>query len=150
MKDAYDKIVEIIGKIAESKFKESYLTRLIVGKVVTTSPLSIEIDADSTKRTITSNFLLLSSTCKKKEVDNTHYHIYQDHDKNDGEGATEGDPQVDAHTSNEIPNDYTYKGHTITKPPKIILWDDLQVGETVLLLRVNNGQKYWVLDRTGE
>jgi hypothetical protein len=107
----------------------------------------VVIDSDTTKRTITSKFLLLSSTCKKKEIDNTHYHIYQDHDTNNGEGATGGNPQVDAKTSTEKPNDYTYKGHTISSPQKIILWDDLQVGEQVLLLRVNKGQLYWVLDR---
>lgn len=149
MKDPYFSIVEYIGKIAESKIKDSYLTRVLTGKVLTTNPLSIEIDSDSTKRVITANFLLVSSTCKKKEIDNTHYHIYQDHDNNDGDNATGGDPQVNAHTSNEIPNNYEYKGHTIQNPPKIILWDDLQVGEIVLLLRVNKGQKYWVLDRTG-
>lgn len=120
MKDIYERLVDDIYRIALGTHKESQLTKMITGVVKSVNPLSICIDEDSTQRTITQEFLTLSSTCKRREIPNTHYHNY------DG-----------GQTSSEV----TGSGS------RIQLWGDLQVGEKVLLLRVNNGQMYWVMDR---
>jgi len=74
---------------------ESQLADIIIGQVISVSPLMIKVNALE----LTSTFLMLSPFCKEMIAGG------------------------------------------------ITLWEDLKLNEIVMMLRVSNGQKYYVLQR---
>ena len=113
------------------------------GTVTSTSPLEIQIDQ---KLTLTQDYLILT-----KNVINHYVDIEVNH-------FTESDPLV-----GYAPWDTTH-GHPDAGPgsipeshrhgyfgrKKIMIYNGLQKGEKVILIRLQGGQKYIVLDRIND
>lgn len=113
------------------------------GTVTSTSPLEIQIDQ---KLTLTQDYLILTKAVVDHEVDIEVNHF------------TESDPLVGyspwdtTHShpdagSAEIPTTHRheYKGRK-----KIMIYNGLLPGEKVILIRLQGGQKYIVLDRIND
>lgn len=134
------KLVNVMQRIAEPTSEEE--AGVIIGTVKTLSPLCIQIDE---KLLLTEEFLILGAMVKRTVVaipavnettyreDDTHRH------------------SVDALTTStdgEHPHSHTVPAHyTSYELPEICLWRGLEVGDVVYLLRMNRGQKYFVLQR---
>lgn len=110
-------MVELIKKAASEAMEASKPTGIFYGEVVSVSPLRIRIDQ---KLTLEAAHLMLTSL-----VSNFNVSMYVNH--------TTGD--TDGHT-------HDYKG---TKQFAVKL--GLSVGENVIMMRMQGGQKYIVLDR---
>lgn len=93
--------VDVMRNIANDISRSSYSTDILYGKVISLSPLTIEVD---NRFEIDEEFLILSTLVKKKEI-------------------------------------------TLQDDTNVVLWNDLSVGENVILLRHSGGQRFYVLDR---
>ena len=123
----------------------------ITGEVVSINPLQIKIDD---KTTLDEDSLLLSATVKETWIDiptttgtaagedngtdgvfmHRHHIVGETEEANDGgQGAQNHKHQIDIYTKYDL--------------PKIRLWRGLIVGDIVRLLKVQDGQFYFVLER---
>lgn len=123
----------------------------MTGEVVSIQPLQIKI---SDKQTLTESELLLSATVKETWIDiptttgaepgedagtdgvfmHRHHIVAQTEEANDGgQGAQNHKHNIDIYTKYAL--------------PKIRLWRGLKVGDVVRLLKVQEGQFYFVLER---
>jgi Protein of unknown function (DUF2577) len=110
-------LVELIQKIAMRVIDESQPAAVVFGTVVSASPLRIQIEQ---KLTLETAHLVLTNNVKDHEV-----HMTVDHQTENAEGHQHG-----------------YKGKK-----KFIIHNNLLAGEKVVLLRMQGGQKFIVLDR---
>lgn len=127
--------VEAIKQLAVNAVNSSAPTQLTFGVVETVNPLSIRLNQ---KMVLPDAFLILTNAVKDHSVDitvswNTLDETHQ-HDKGD-----QGKPTAP----------FTHK-HGIQGRKKITIHNGLTVGEMVLLLRVQGGQSYVVIDRVDE
>lgn len=113
---------------------------LFFGTVTNVSPLTIQIDQ---KHILTESFLILSNMVKDHAVDMTvsmqtvndaYMNPSHTHTGNMGNPTDAGNLDVTHH-------------HDIKGRKKIILHYGLKNGEKVILLRMQGGQRYMVLDR---
>lgn len=123
----------------------------ITGEVVSINPLQIKI---SNKLTLSEDSLLLSATVKETWIDiptttgaesgedagtdgvfmHRHHIVGETEEANDGgQGAQPHKHAIDIYTKYDL--------------PKIRLWRGLIVGDIVRLLKVQDGQFYFVLER---
>lgn len=109
-----------------AKPKQGDTTDLVLGQVTSVKPLVIRVDD---RYDLTEKFLILSTLVRDFEVDMTVDHLTE---KSSGGG---GDSAYAAH-------DHQYVGRKT-----FLVHLGLVVGEKVMLLRVQNGQKFIVLDR---
>lgn len=114
---SYNSFLEDIKKVAVSAVKASNPFAFVLGKVTSASPLKIYVDQ---KFEITSAQLILTNAVRDHNVE-----MEVDHQTETAEGHV-----------------HAYKG---TKTFKVK--NKLKVGEQVLLLRADGGQKFIVLDR---
>ena len=114
---SYNSFLEDVKRAAVGAVNASKPFSFLLGKVTSTSPLKIYVDQ---KFEVTSAQLILTNAVRNYTVEMT-----VDHQTETAEGHT-----------------HAYKG---TKSYKVNL--ALKVGEQVLLLRVDGGQKFIVLDR---
>lgn len=137
----FNLILENFQKIAVSAIKETKPAGLYYGEVMSTSPLKIKIDQ---KLILTSKQLLLSTLVQDFEVDMDVDHTTEEDTHNHEITSNCANPQCAVTSS--IAQDYThthdYKGR---KTFKVFL--GLHAGEKVILVRVQGGQKYLILDR---
>ena len=164
-------LVEVIKKVALEAVKASNPTSLVIGKVTNTSPLQITIEQ---RLTLDEDFLILTkhvadhyvdmtvSHSTDKEATKAHKHRY--------EGTTD-ETNIDSHKhstdtgetseATETSHNHTYRGetseggdsehkHGYKGKKKIMLHYGLKQGESVLLIKMQGGQKYIVLDRIGD
>lgn len=110
-------LVELIQKIAMRVIDESQPATVTFGTVVSASPLRVQIEQ---KLTLEAAHLVLTNNVKDHEV-----YITVDHQTEIAEGHQHG-----------------YMGRK-----KFIIHNNLAVGEKVVLLRMQGGQKFIVLDR---
>lgn len=122
---------------------------LFFGTVTSVSPLTVQIDQ---KHILTSEFLILSNMVKDHPVDLTvsfqtendkflikdHTHPYEDTQPN-GQVAIKS-------TQTTLDFDITHK-HEIKHKIRVIQHYGLTVGEKVILLRMQGGHRYLILDR---
>ncbi len=94
---------------------------LLFATVLSVEPVSVKVDQ---RFTLTSEFLIVPERLIRHEIDITHAHQYQD--------------QSGSSTSNRTTNTALYP---------IVIRTGLMVGDSVLLLRVQGGQKYVILDK---
>lgn len=120
------KSVENIKRAAMDAFNASMPSGVFFGTVLSSSPLKISVEQ---KMTLTDKQLVLSSLVQDFTVSMT-----VDHKTEDKAGGS-GDASFASHN-------HDYKG---TKSFRVHL--GLSAGEKVILLRVQGGQKYIVLDR---
>jgi hypothetical protein len=112
-----------------SQLNVDTVSGLMYGDVVSVSPLAIKLDARNTLR---ESFLYLGQACRSYKVTMPHTHAYS--------GTTSA---ADQHS-------HSYGGETqdVTQESvEIEIFRPLQVGDKVLLLSFDNGQKYYVAER---
>lgn len=131
---AGNKLVKIMQEAGKAPSGET--TDLLFGVVTSVSPLKIKID---NRFEVDEKFLILSALVKKTVIkipereENKHSHVIPQHTTSSaGEGP---------HT-HIIPEMSTYSAL-----PDILLWRGLIVGDKVRVLRVNQGQMFYVLER---
>lgn len=146
------KLDQIIKQMALEAVIASAPTSVVFGTVVSVSPIQIRIDQ---KITLTSEFLVLA-----RNVTN-----YKTTIKMDGETETDNashthkikcnteDGGTDTH--NHTLNGYTEDAeaehsHKISGEMNVTINNGLSVSDEVILLRVQGGQKYVVLDKVGK
>lgn len=131
-------IIEIVKKAAIEAVEATNPCALLYGVVVGTNPIKINIEQ---KLTLEIDHLILTNSVKDFKIEVELNHL------------TEEDNFLD--TNHTHPNviaaafDSTHK-HTIEGKKKLIVHLGLKQGEKVLLLRVQGGQKYIVIDRVRE
>ena len=133
---AGSKLINIIQNAGKMSTGET--TDLLFGEVTSVSPLKIKID---NRFEVGEEFLILSALVKetiikiprREEEKYTHTHVIPEHTTSPGgEGShTHTIPQMD----------------TLSALPDILLWRGLIVGDKVRVLRVNQGQMFYVLER---
>lgn len=125
------KIMQEAGKPATGE-----VTDLLFGVVTSVSPLKIKID---NRFEVDEKFLILSALVKETVInipereENKHLHVIPEHTTS---------PAGDGPHTHTIPQMNTYSAL-----PSILLWRGLIVGDKVRVLRVNQGQMFYVLER---
>ena len=116
-------LVEVIKRVALEAVSASNPTALVIGQVTSTNPLQITVEQ---KLTLDEDFLIPTSNVKDHYVDVSVSH------------------KVDS-TTCEVSHSHSYKGKK-----KVLMHYGLKKDESVLLLKMQGGQKYIVLDRIGD
>lgn len=138
-------INETIKMIALNQFESLQPTDVMFGQVIATNPLEIMIDQ---KNVIPEDFLVLTNMVKDHSVDMT-ISMQTVEDNYLDEKAmthTHGNGNLGSPTTGTDDFDTTHK-HDIKGKKKIVLHYGLQVGEYVIIIRQQGGQRYIVLDR---
>ena len=131
---AGNKLIQTIQSMAKPPIGET--TDLLFGEVTSVSPLKIRVD---NRFEIDEQFLILSALVKETVIkipereENKHLHVISQHTTS---AAGEG-PHT--HTIPQM--------NTLSALPDILLWRGLIVGDKVRLLRVANGQMFYVIER---
>lgn len=112
-------MIQIIKQAAMEAVDASNPTRVFFGTVLSTSPLSVKIDQ---KFTLTQDFLILTKNVMDYTVEMT----------------------VEHSTEEAAGHLHEYKGRK-----EFTVHNGLKVGEKVILLQIQGGQKYIVLDKVG-
>ncbi|WDV47458.1 DUF2577 domain-containing protein [Clostridiaceae bacterium M8S5] len=118
-------MLEPIQSAIKNYLESADLADLLYGVVTSISPLKIKINQ---KLELPSQALLLTSSVIKKEIELKHVHKYEDSTKESS----------------------TVKNTQEALKEKIIITEGLKINNKVMLLKVNNGQKYIVLDKLQE
>ena len=119
-------LVQVIKQISIEASAASKPTSITYGKVITINPLSINIEQ---KLTLPAEFFKLTKAVTDHYVDMSVSHVTQNR------AGGSGDPAFASHN-------HDYLGRK-----KFLVHNGLQVGEEVILLQVQGGQRYIVLDR---
>ncbi|WP_026263256.1 DUF2577 domain-containing protein [Paenibacillus sanguinis] len=129
---------------------------VLFGKVMNTAPLEILVDQ---RFTIDQDFLIVPQQMTRYELDLTHHHTFDGGVTSNAllspldlkhnhviEGAATGDALLDPI---ELSHSHTYVGGDTGEalPGKIVIREGLKVGDNVMLLRIQGGQKYVVWDK---
>lgn len=100
------------------------LTDYVYGEVISIEPLKIKVDQ---KLTLNASIIILTSAVIEKKINYRHTHGYLDTNDSSSYNRT---------TSTESPD-----------LSEIIIVEGLAIGDKVLMLRVENGQKFIVLSK---
>lgn len=131
---AGNKLIQTIQSMAKPPIGET--TDLLFGEVTSVSPLKIRVD---NRFEVDEQFLILSALVKETIIHiptaetSMHSHTIPTHTTNSG--------GTGPHT-HTIPEMTTYSAL-----PSITLWRGLIVGDKVRLLRVANGQMFYIIER---
>jgi len=131
---AGNKLLKIMQEASKMPTEET--TDLLFGVVTSVSPLKIKID---NRFEVDEKFLILSALVKETVIkipereENKHLHVIPEHTTS---------PAGDGPHTHTIPQMNTYSAL-----PSILLWRGLIVGDKVRVLRVNQGQMFYVLER---
>lgn len=128
-------MVEIIKQAAVEAVKASNPCAIMFGKVISTTPLKINVEQ---RLTLDESHLILTSLVRDFEVDMTVDHFTEDDDY-----LNTSHSHPDAGTSSF---DSTHK-HAYAGKKTFQVHLGLVENESVLLMQVQGGQKYIVLDR---
>ena len=149
---AGEKLARAIKQCASQAIPKTSLTDLMFGTVTSIDPLKIMVE---NRFEVDSNFLLLSPFCIEKKVKinipshnhtaSASEHIVAKHKHFLDESNSEETQENSEVTLNHSIKLVEAKPSTI----EVVIWGGLQVGDKVSLLRVAEGQKYYVLDRGG-
>ena len=126
MPDAQKNMVQMVKQAAVEVVRAAKPTELRFGTVVSTTPLAIRIDQ---KAPLKGPQLILTRNVTDYEVDISVSHITE---------ATSGGGPYEAFSSHS----HRYSGRK-----KIIVHNALVVGDEVVLVQVQGGKKFLVLDR---
>lgn len=119
-------VVELVKKAAVEAVEAQKPVNILFGTVISASPLKIQVDQ---KSIYTSKMLILTRNVTDFEVDMTVNHTTEDKGGGSGMAAFES-------------HNHAYSGRKTFK-----VHNALQAGEKVLLVRVQQGKKYVVIDR---
>ncbi|KYG90790.1 hypothetical protein A0U40_18090 [[Bacillus] sp. KCTC 13219] len=126
-------------------FQASNPVNIMVGKVIESKPLKIEVHS---KLILTDEFLLVAEHLTRHERIIT---IVYEHEKNFQQSRM-GDGEKNASSQRRIigePGTYQYENYEMHHA-QLTVEDGLKVGDKVILHRVQGGQKYFVSDRYKE
>jgi len=128
-------LVEIMKKAAIEAVKASSPSDIVFGRVVGISPLRINIEQ---RLTLEASHLILTSLVQDFEVDMTVDHFTE----NDAFlNTSHSHPNAGSNSFNSM-HKHAYKGRK-----KFLVHLGLTIGESVMLIQAQGGQKYIVLDR---
>lgn len=128
-------LIEIIKQAAVEAVEASNPCAIMFGTVTSIDPLEISVEQ---KLTLNSSYLILTNLVKDIEVEVTVDHFTDDH--------AHTHTIIDTYSGGGSASTETHK-HAITGKKTITIHLGLKVGETVMLLQIQGGQKYIVLDR---
>ena len=120
-------LVSVIKKAAQEAIEAGKPVKVMFGEVKAINPLQITVEQ---KLPLTEEFLILTEAVKDHEHEIT---VLEWQTENASGGS--GDSAYAAHA------------HQIAGRKKIVIHNALQVGEKVLLLAMEGGQKFIVVDR---
>ncbi len=115
-------MIQIIKKAALDAVEQSSPVNIAYGIVESLHPLEVSVNQ---KFTLTEDFLIVPERLIRHEVDLKHNHAYIDTKMNTPTPSTTEDALLE----------------------KLVIREGLQVGDKVLLLREQGGQRYLVMDR---
>lgn len=132
---AAPKLTDLMKLVTAGVINSMQLPEVYIGKVVSENPLSIRLSADNI---LPANYLILTNAVKDHMVEvtiewETEENKHKHGNGNDGQDTTE----------------VTHK-HDILGRKKMIVHNGLTTDEMVLLLRVQGGQNYVVVDRIND
>lgn len=122
-------LVEIIKQIAKETVEAGKPAAITYGEVTKINPLEIRIEQ---KLTLPAEFFALTKAVTDHYVDMTVNHVTGNRSGGSGDAAFAG-------------HNHDYAGKK-----KFLVHNGLLVGEKVILLRVQGGQRYIVLDRISD
>lgn len=123
-----DVLVRLVKKAAVEAVNEGQPCSVLFGTVKSASPLVISIDGDG-KRDLPEEFFYLTRNVKDHKIDLTVDH------ETEAKGGGSGEAAFSSHT-------HSYKGRKT-----FLVHNNLKAGERVLLLMMQGGNKFIVLDR---
>lgn len=129
---AVPKLSELMKQVAAGVINSMQLPEIHLGTVVKTDPLEIML---TQQNRLPAKFLILTNAVKDHEVDISISWTTVDNTHKHGNGNNGAD-------TTEVTHNHAVKGRK-----KIMIHNGLTVGEKVLLLRVQGGQNYVVVDR---
>lgn len=132
---AAPKLTDLIKLVTAGVINSMQLPEVYIGKVVSENPLSIRLSADNI---LPAKYLILTNAVKDHKVD-IEVSWYTDENKHKHGNGNEGQDTTEV----------THK-HAIKGRKEITVYNGLTEGEKVLLLRVQGGQNYVVVDRISE
>ena len=140
--------VEAIKQLAVNAVNSGAPTQFTFGVVETVNPLSIRLNQ---KMVLPDAFLILTNAVKDHSVDITvsWKTVDDDYLSPNAMVHTHSGGLIDGYTGT-TENFNTTHHHDIKGRKKITIHNGLTVGEMVLLLRVQGGQSYVVIDRVDE
>ena len=130
-------LVNLIKEIAVGAVSASEPVQIVYGVVVSESPLKIKIDSNYV---LTEEFLDLS-------INVTDHEVMMKVDEETEIDKSIGTSHYHPGTGFNVPNIDTSHKHRYKGKKKYTVLNGLKVGETVLLMQVQGGQKYVVMDR---
>lgn len=135
IEQAVPKMSDSIKRLCAGLINSQQLPAVYIGTVTSVDPLSISL---TSQNVLSSRFLILTNAVKDHDVDisvswNTVDNTHQHGNGNDGQDTSP-----------------TTHNHGIQGRKKITIHNGLTAGEKVLLLRVQGGQSYVVVDRLSE
>ena len=137
---AGNKLIQTIQSMAKPSVGET--TDLLFGEVTSVSPLKIRVD---NRFEVDEQFLILSALVKETIIHiptaetSMHSHVIP---------AT-ATLSIDSDNESVGHNHKISSWNTQLSLPSIRLWRGLIVGDKVRLLRVNNGQMFYIIEREG-
>ncbi|TNJ68233.1 DUF2577 domain-containing protein [Paenibacillus hemerocallicola] len=111
-------MLDIIKQAAKEAVEAGSPVNILFGEVIQNDPLEVNVDQ---RFTLDADFLNVPESLTRYEVDLKHSHTYTD----DGASGTTGEALAD----------------------KIVIRPGLQTGDKVVLLRIQGGQQYLILDK---
>ena len=137
-------VIETIKTVVEKYLESKKPAELALGEVTSVNPLKIKVE---NRLEIDETFLMLSAFVKEKwinipeDADNQHIHTIPAVDSEGGVWQTDpaAGPVTHTHTISEWKTSLALQ--------KIKLWRGLKVGDQVRMIRLQNGQLYYVLER---
>lgn len=135
-------LLEIIKQASVEAVQAGNPVKVVFGTVISESPLQIMIDQ---KIILTEEFLILCRNVTDYNLDMTVDHITEDADPNQTDKMSGGAyyPSFSAHLHKHS-HKHPYKGRKT-----FLVHRKLLVGEEVLLLAMQGGQKFVVVDKIG-
>ena len=128
-------LIEIIKQAAIEAVIASNPCAIMFGTVASTTPLKINVEQ---RLTLDTSHLVLTSLVRDIEVDMTVNHSTENH--------THTHTISDTYSGGGSASSETHN-HAVTGKKTMTVHLGLKVGESVMLLQVQGGQKYIVLDR---
>lgn len=160
-------LVQVIKKIVTETVEASQPSCIVMGVVTSVSPLTVTVEQ---RLTLTENFLILTNNVMDHEVDmdisattdvrevragHTHeFDVIETVTSESNETVAEGgqgihvhDVNINYHNTTDEASMNADHDHNISGTKKILLRYGLKQGENVLMVRVQGGQRYVIIDR---
>lgn len=118
-------LLDVIKQAGVAAVGASNPVNVLYGVVTKTNPLEVNVDQ---RFTLSADFLIVTEQLHRYEVELKHSHYYED-------------------TDNSIT---TTRETEEALPEKIVIRKGLELGDKLLLLRIQGGQKYVILDKVVE